>query len=94
MKIKNQYTAKPVTIVAIIFLLNTPIIMAIIDAKILGLFSICTNPELSKKIAGKMIAGKIADGTKDKISLILSLNISFFNNAIIENLVRKVINPQ
>ena len=94
MKIKNQYTAKPVIIVAKILLLNIPTITAIIEAKILGLFSKCTNPELSKKIAGKMIAGKIADGTKDKISLILSLNISFLSKAIIENLVKKVINPQ
>ena len=77
-----------------IFLLNIPTNTAIIEAKIFGLFSNCNNPELSKKIAGNIIAGKIADGTKDKTSLILSLNISFFNNAIIENLVRKVINPQ
>ena len=94
MKIKNQYTAKPATIVAIIFLLKVPTITAIIEAKILGLFSNCKNPELSKKIAGNIIAGKIADGTYDKISLILSLNISFFRSAIIENLVKKVINPQ
>ena len=63
MKIKNQYTAKPATIVAIIFLLKIPTITAIIEAKILGLFSNCKNPELSKKIAGNIIAGKIADGT-------------------------------
>ena len=65
-----------------------------IAAKIFGLFSICNSPELSRKIAGNMIAGKIAEGTNDKTSLILSLNISFFNNAIIENLVKKVIKPQ
>ena len=41
-----------------------------------------------------MIAGKIAEGTKDNTSRILLLNISFFNNAIIENLVKKVIKPQ
>ncbi len=35
-----------------------------------------------------MGAGKIAEGTYDKTSLILSLNISFLINAIIENLVR------
>ena len=68
--------------------------MAIIAAKILGLLSICIDPALSKKIAGNIIAGKIADGTYDKTSLIRSLNISFFSNAIIENLVKKVINPQ
>ena len=68
--------------------------MAIIAAKILGLSSSCIEPELSKNIAGKMIAGKIADGTYDKTSLIRSLNISFLSSAIIENLVKKVINPQ
>ena len=51
-------------------------------------------PMLSKKIAGNIIAGKIAEGTYDKTSLILLLNISFFRSAIIENLVKKVINPQ
>jgi hypothetical protein len=39
-------------------------------------------------MAGKIIAGNIADGTNDNISLILSLNISFLIKAIIENLVR------
>ena len=76
------------------FLLITPIKIATNDAKILGLFSKINNPEVSKKIAGNIIAGKIADGTKDKMSLILSLSISFFNNAIIKNLVENVINPQ
>ena len=38
--------------------------------------------------AGKIIAGNIADGTNDNISLILSLNISFLIKAIMENLVR------
>ena len=66
----------------------------IIAAKIFGLFSICIDPLLSRKIAGKIIAGKIADGTKDNTSLILLLNISFFKSAIIENLVRKVTHPQ
>ena len=94
MKIKNQYTVKPVTIVAIMFLLKVPTIIAIIEAKILGLFSNCKNPDSSKKIAGNIIAGKIAEGTKDNTSRILLLNISFFNNAIIENLVKKVIKPQ
>tara|TARA_B100001057_G_scaffold227724_1_gene228044 strand:- start:763 stop:969 length:207 start_codon:yes stop_codon:yes gene_type:complete len=68
--------------------------MAIIAAKILGLSSNCIEPVLSKKIAGNIIAGKIAEGTYDKTSLILLLNISFFRSAIIENLVKKVINPQ
>ena len=89
-----QYENKPENIVAKTFLLKIPIIIAIIEAKILGLSSICTCPKLSKNIAGKIIAGKIADGTYDKTSLILSLNISFFSRAIIENLVRKVIKPQ
>ncbi len=44
-------------------LLITPIIIATIDAKILGLSSKWKDPELSKKIAGNIIAGKIADGT-------------------------------
>ncbi len=77
-----------------IFLLTIPINIAIIDAIIFGLFSNWKSPELSKKIAGNIIAGKIAEGTKERISLILSLNISFFNNDIIENLVKKVIKPQ
>tara|TARA_X000000368_G_C22602778_1_gene524440 strand:- start:122 stop:328 length:207 start_codon:yes stop_codon:yes gene_type:complete len=68
--------------------------MAINAAKILGLSSISIDPTLSKKIAGNIIAGKIAEGTYDKTSLILSLNISFFKSAIIENLVKKVIKPQ
>ena len=34
-----------------------------IEAKILGLFSNCKNHDSSKKIAGNIIAGKIADGT-------------------------------
>ena len=67
---------------------NIPTAVAIIAAIIFGLFSIWNKPVLSIKIAGNIIAGKIADGTKDKISLILSLNISFFIKAIIENLVR------
>tara|TARA_B100000700_G_C14569456_1_gene634890 strand:+ start:214 stop:468 length:255 start_codon:yes stop_codon:yes gene_type:complete len=71
-----------------------PIINAIIAARILGFSEISNDPELSMKIAGKIIAGNIADGTYDKISLILSLNISFLRRAIIENLVKKVIKPQ
>ena len=47
-----------------------------------------------KRLLGKIIAGNIADGTNDNISLILSLNISFLIKAIMENLVRYVINPQ
>ena len=76
------------------FLVKIPTVVAINAAKIFGLSSICIDPTLSKKIAGNIIAGKIAEGTYDKTSLILSLNISFFRNAIIENLVKKVINPQ
>ena len=94
MKIKNQYAVNPEIIVAKILLLNIPKITAIIDAKILGLFSKWNDPELSKNIAGNIIAGKIAAGTYDKISLILLLNISFLSNAIIENLVKKVTKPQ
>ena len=40
-----------------------PINVAINAAKIFGLSSIKIDPELSKKIAGKIIAGNIADGT-------------------------------
>ena len=94
MKIIVQYDAKPENIVAKIFLVKIPILIAIIAAIIFGLSSIWTNPELSKKIAGNIIAGKIAEGTYDKTSRILLLNISFFKIAIIENLVKKVINPQ
>ena len=45
------------------FLLITPISVAIIAAIIFGLFSKWKSPELSRKIAGNIIAGKIADGT-------------------------------
>jgi hypothetical protein len=58
-----QYEAKPAKIVAIIFLVKIPTHIAIIAAKILGLSSIRIDPLLSKKIAGKIIAGKIAEGT-------------------------------
>jgi hypothetical protein len=51
-------------------------------------------PALSRNIGGKIIAGKIADGTYDKIFLVLSFNMSSFNKKIIENLVKKVITPQ
>ena len=44
-------------------LLNIPTTMAIIAAKILALFVSLNTPELSKKIAGNIIAAKIADGT-------------------------------
>ena len=53
--------------VAIILLLKYPIIIAIIAANILGLFSKSKEPELSKNIGGKIIAGKIAAGTKVNI---------------------------
>ena len=75
-------------------LLKIPTQVAIIAAKILGLSVNSNEPELSRKIAGNIIAGKIDEGTYDKTSLILSLNISFLRRAIIENLVKKVINPQ
>ena len=68
--------------------------IAIIAANIFGLSSISINPMSLIKIAGKIIAGNIADGTNDNISLILSLNISFLIKAIMENLVRYVISPQ
>ena len=42
-----------------------------IAANILGLFSKSKEPELSKNIGGNIIAGKIADGTYDKIFFIL-----------------------
>ena len=71
-----------------IFLLKYPIIIANIAAKILGLLSISKEPVLSRKIGGKIIAGKIADGTYDKTFFALSLNMSFFNKKIIENLVK------
>ena len=45
------------------FLLSTPTAVAIIAAKILGLSVNSNDPELSRKIAGNIIAGKIADGT-------------------------------
>ena len=88
MKIIAQYEAKPENIVAKIFLLKIPTEVAIIAAKILGLSVNSNEPVLSRKTAGNIMAGKIADGTYDKTSLILSLNISFFKTAIIENLVR------
>jgi len=88
MKIIAQYEAKPENIVAKIFLLKIPTAVAIIAAKILGLSVNSNEPVLSRKTAGNIMAGKIADGTYDKTSLILSLNISFFKTAIIENLVR------
>ncbi len=87
-KIISQYELNPKNIVAIILFVKIPIIVAIIAAIIFGLFSIWKDPASSKKIAGKIIAGNIAEGTYDKTSLILLLNISFLINAIIENRVR------
>ena len=84
---------RPEKIVAIIFLLKNPTIIANIAAKILGLLSKSTIPALSKKIGGKIIAGKIAAGTKDNIFFALSFNISFLSKKIIENLVTNVIIP-
>ena len=65
----NQYETNPEIIVAIIFLLKTPIITATIDAYILGLFSKSKLPVSLKNIAGKIIAGNIAEGTYAKICL-------------------------
>ena len=45
------------------FLVKIPTIVAINAAKILGLSPICIDPALSKKMAGNIIAGKIAEGT-------------------------------
>jgi len=80
--------------VAIIFLVKYPTVIANIAAKILGLLSISKEPVLSKNIGGKIIAGKIAAGTKDKIFFVFSLKTSFLSKKIIENLVKKVITPQ
>jgi hypothetical protein len=74
-------------------LLKYPTIIANIAAKILGLFSKSTEPTSSKKIGGKIIAGKIAAGTKDNIFFALSFNMSFLSKKIIENLVANVIIP-
>jgi len=54
----------------------------------LGLFSISNEPVLSKNIGGKIIAGKIADGTYERIFFVLSFNMSFVSKKIIENLVK------
>ena len=62
-KIIAQYEAKPEKIVANILLLKIPTQVAMIAAKILGISVSSSEPELSKKIAGNIIAGKIADGT-------------------------------
>ena len=83
----------PANIVIIIFLLKYPIIIANIEAIILGLFSKSKKPSVSKNIGGKIIAGKIAAGTKDNISLALPFNMSFLSKKIIENLVRNVMTP-
>tara|TARA_B110000495_G_C22637980_1_gene379018 strand:- start:70 stop:297 length:228 start_codon:yes stop_codon:yes gene_type:complete len=74
-------------------LLKYPIIIANIAAKILGLLSKSIEPVSSKKIGGKIIAGKIAAGTKDNIFFVLSFTMSFLSKKIIENLVRNVIIP-
>ena len=76
------------------FLVKYPIIIANNAASILGLFSKSKDPVLSKNIGGKIIAGKIAAGTKDKIFFVFLLKTSFFSKKIIENLVKKVITPQ
>ena len=59
----NQYAANPENIVAIMLLVKIPTAVAIIAAIIFGLSSNINDPELSKKIAGKIIAGNIAEGT-------------------------------
>ena len=69
-------------------LLKYPTIIANIAAKILGLLSRSKDPVLSKNIGGKIIAGKMADGTYDRIFFALTFNISFLSKKIIENLVR------
>ena len=53
----------PVNIVARILLLTYPTIIANTAAKILGLLSKSREPVLSRNIGGKIIAGKIAEGT-------------------------------
>tara|TARA_B110000881_G_C18376852_1_gene413990 strand:+ start:107 stop:280 length:174 start_codon:yes stop_codon:yes gene_type:complete len=53
--------------VAMIFLVKYPTNIEKIAAKILGLFSRSKKPFVSKNIGGKIIAGKIAEGTYDKI---------------------------
>ena len=54
---------RPAKIVAKIFLLKYPTIIANVAASIFGLFSKSKYPELSKNIGGKIIAGKMAEGT-------------------------------
>ena len=75
------------------FLLKKPTIIANIAAKIFGLFSRSTIPLSSKKIGGKIIAGKIAAGTKDNIFFALLFNMSSLSKKIIENLVTNVMIP-
>mgnify|MGYP006158949989 FL=1 len=75
------------------FLVKYPTMIANIAAKILGLFSKSMVPVSSKKIGGKIIAGKIEAGTKDSIFFALSPNMSFLSKKIIENLVINVIIP-
>ena len=73
---------------------QAPTHLLIIPKKVIPKLSDATAED--QKVLGHLmlIAGKIADGTYERISLILSLNISFFKKAIIKNLVRKVIKPQ
>ena len=61
------------------FLLKYPIIIANNAANILGLFSKSKDPVLSKNIGGKIIAGKIAAGTKDKIFFVFLLKEDILN---------------
>tara|TARA_B100000927_G_C16069521_1_gene310530 strand:+ start:29 stop:214 length:186 start_codon:yes stop_codon:yes gene_type:complete len=59
----NQYEIRPAKIVASIFLVIMPITTAIKPAKIFGLSFKSRDPVSSNKIAGNIIAGKIAEGT-------------------------------
>ena len=68
-------------------------IVPLISSGTAGPLGVLHLPRLWQKVSLEA-AGKIADGTYDKTSLILSLNISFLRMAIIENLVKKVISPQ
>ena len=73
---------------AIILRLKKPIIIANRAANIFGLLSISKEPALSRNIGGKIIAGKIAEGTYESIFFVLSFNMSSFNKKIVENLVK------
>ena len=65
-----QYEINPKRIVEIIFFEKNPIIIAIIKAITLGSLYSTKNPELFKNTAGKIIAGKTAEGTYVSICLV------------------------